>query len=132
MTMIYFILLLVALAIILALLQWIMYCQAKRPEGERAPDTRSIDQDDDHPLRVYYFFSDSCGPCRSIRPMVDKLREQHTNLIKVNIAEHAQLARDFGVAGVPSFIVVEEGVIKAVRLGRASETWVLKWLRGEE
>ena len=127
--MVYFLLLLVALAIILVLLQWVMHCQAKRPEGEKAPNTSAIDHQDSHPMKIYYFFSASCGPCRSLSPIVDRLREEHTNLIKVNIAEHAQIARDFGVAGVPSFIVVQDGVIKAVKLGRVSERWLVDWLQ---
>ena len=127
--MIYFLLLLVALAIILALLQWVMYCQAKRNEGEEAPDTSSVDHEDGHALRIYYFFSTTCGPCRRVKPVVEKLSQDHTNLISVDIAQHAKLARDFGVAGVPSFIVVENGIIKDIRLGRVSETWLLNWLR---
>lgn len=131
MTIIYFLVLLAALAAILALLQWAMYCQAKRPEGEKAPNTSLVDHDDTHALRMYYFYSDTCGPCRSIKPMVDRLQQEHSNLIKVNIAEHHQLAKDFGVTGVPSFIVVEDDVIKAVKLGRASQKWIVNWLSGE-
>ncbi|MCW8962813.1 MAG: thioredoxin family protein [Gammaproteobacteria bacterium] len=127
-SILYFTLLLVALGVILALVQWIMVCQAKRTEGSKAPDTSVIDNPGNYPLRVYYFYSQNCGPCRSIRPMVDKLRKQYPNLIKVDIGEHAQLARDFGVAGVPSFIAVEDEVITDVKLGRVSESWLLKWL----
>ena len=128
MTLVNLVILLFALAAILIVLQWVMYCQAKRSEGEKAPDTSAVNNQDNHSLRVYYFFSQTCGPCRRVRPMVDKLCEDHSNLIKVDIAEHSQLARDFGLAGVPSFIVVEDGVIKNARLGRVSKGWLLKWL----
>ena len=61
-------------------------------------------------------------------PVIDQLREQHDNLIKVNISEHAQIARDFGIAGVPCIAIVVDGKISKVRLGRASASWLTQIL----
>jgi len=117
-----FLLLITALVATFLLLQWVMYRQSKRNEGQMAPDTSEIDDLADHPLRVYYFYSSNCGPCRRMTPVVDKLREQHDNLIKVNISEYSQIARGFGVAGVPCIAVVIDGRISKVQLGRVSES----------
>jgi len=123
-----FLLLISALAVIFILLQWVMYHQSKRNEGKIAPDTSEIDNLACHSLRIYYFYSSNCGPCRKMTPLVDQVREQHTNLIKVNISEHAQIARDFGVAGVPCFALVFDGRIAKVKLGRVSESWLMQSL----
>lgn len=119
--------LLVVLGGFLWLIQWIMNRQAKQSEGHTIPDTTEVDGGVTDSLRVYYFFSHSCGPCRSMKPMVNKLAEDNPNLIQVDIAQHAKVARGFGIAGVPSFVVVEGNIIKQVELGRVSQKWLSQW-----
>jgi thioredoxin 1 len=119
-----FIVLIAILGVILWLLQWVMNRQAKRSEGHQVPDTSQVDGDVKMPLRVYYFYSNTCGPCKSMASLISKICEENDNLIKVDIAQHSQLAREFGVAGVPSFLVVENDIIKTVKLGRVSESWL--------
>lgn len=63
-------------------------------------------------------------------PLVDRLRDGHPNLIKVNVAEAMFLARDFGVTATPSFVLVEDGTIRRVRLGGQSEKQLLSLLQG--
>ena len=127
-----FLILLGALAAVLVSLQWVMNRQAKRSEGHSVPDTSAVDGGVTSSLKVYYFYSQSCGPCRSMKTLTDSLCEEHDNLIKVDISKHSQLAREFGIAGVPSFIIVEDGVIKTVKLGRVSESWLKTWCRRDE
>ena len=127
-----FLLLLGVLAAVLISLQWVMNRQAKRSEGHSVPDTSAVDGDVQNPVRVYYFYSQSCGPCRSMKTLTDRLCEENDNLIKIDISEHSELARQFGIAGVPSFIIVEDGLIKTVKLGRVSETWLKKWCRQDD
>ena len=59
--------------------------------GEAAPDTRSVDGDVDSTSKVYFFHARHCRPCKSIMPLVDGLREDFPNLIKIEIGEHMQL-----------------------------------------
>ena len=127
-----FLLLLGALAAVLVSLQWVMNRQAKRSEGHEVPDTSAVDGEVRSSLRVYYFYSHSCGPCRSMKSLTDKLCEEHDNLIKVDISKHSELARAFGIAGVPSFIIVEDGLIKTVKLGRVSESWLKQWCQHDD
>jgi protein-disulfide isomerase-like protein with CxxC motif len=64
-------------------------------------------------------------------PLLDRLREAHPTLIKVDVAESLELARDFGIAGTPSFVLVENGAIRRVKLGGQSERGLLKLLTGD-
>ena len=121
-----FIVLLVVLGAILWLLQWVMNRQARRSEGLDVPDTSEVDGGMASPLRVYYFYSKSCGPCKSMEALTTRVCEENDNLVKVDIAEHSHMAREFGIAGVPSFVVVEDGVIRTVELGRVTESWLRK------
>jgi thiol-disulfide isomerase/thioredoxin len=113
-----------AVVALLLLGQWLVLRRARRAEGQPAPDTSAVDHGIDAPRRVYYFYSAHCGPCRAIAPLVDRLREEYPNLIKVDVPVHLELARDFGIAATPSFIVVVEGMVSEVKLGGVSEAWL--------
>lgn len=71
------------------------------------------------------FCAAHCGPCRTIGPVVDRLRLYYPNLIKVDVAVHPDLARGFGIAATPSFIVVADGRIREIKLGVPAESWLI-------
>lgn len=117
---------------LLLLAQQLTLRRAKDIEGRPAPDTGAVDGEARVAgRRVYYFHSVRCGPCRAMTPIVDHLRESHRNLIKVDVAETPELARGFGIAATPSFIVVENEVVRQVKLGGLSEKQLLNLIQGE-
>lgn len=119
------------LVALLVLSQFLALRRAKRSEGSPAPDTSAVDGPaQGESRRLYYFFAPHCGPCRAMAPVVDRLRGDHPNLIKINVAESAPLARAFGIAATPSFVLVEDGLIRQVRLGGQSEKQLLSMLQG--
>ncbi len=119
-------------AAVFALLYLPPVWRARLTQGRAAPDTASVDAEADAAgVRVYYFFATHCGPCRTMTPVVDRVRSGHRNLVKIDVAEHSQLARDFGVAATPTFVSVEGGVIKQVKLGAMSEARLLSMLGKE-
>lgn len=123
--------LIAGLVALLALGQFLALRRARRSEGRPAPDTAAVDgpaQGENR--RLYYFYATHCGPCQAMTPLVDRLRGGHPNLIKVNVAEAISLARDFGVTATPSFVLVEDGAIRRVRLGGQSEKQLLSLLQG--
>lgn len=124
------ILLLIATPLVLLILwQWYTLFRARQLAGRPAPDTRMVDKDDSSASRIYYFHAPHCAPCRAATPLVDRLQQEYSNLIKVDIAEHTELARNFGVLGTPSFIHVVNGRIEEVKLGVQSEAWLRKQLQ---
>lgn len=113
------------------LLQYLTMRRARRVEGRPAPDTSAVDGDArDDPRRLYYFHSPQCGPCRATTPVVDRLRADHRNLIKVDVTRAPDLARAFGVLATPSFVLVEDGAIRRVHLGGQGERQIVAMLRG--
>lgn len=116
------------IALILLMQLFTLY-RARRSIGTAAPDTADLDgAAPGERRRLYYFHAAHCGPCRAMTALVDRLRPDHANLIKVDIADRPELARGFGIAGTPSFVLVEDGVIRQVRLGAQSEGQLLKLL----
>ncbi|MGQ9666228.1 MAG: thioredoxin family protein [Anaerolineae bacterium] len=116
---------------LLVLSQFLALRQARRSEGSPAPDTSAVDGPAwGERWRLYYFYAAHCGACQVMTPVVDRLRASHPNLIKVNVAKAMSLARDFGITATPSFVLVEDGTIRRVRLGGQSEKRLLSLLHG--
>jgi thiol-disulfide isomerase/thioredoxin len=97
---------------------------AKGLQGLPAPNTREVDAGESATLKVYFFHATGCRHCKSMMPQVDELRKDHPNLIKVDVSEHRELASQFKLAGTPSFFAVDDGKIRAVKLGMTSEQWL--------
>jgi thioredoxin 1 len=113
-------LLLGALAVPVGLQVW-AYLRAIRMRGRAAPDVSAVPGAATEGRHLYYFYSQRCGPCRATAPIVDRLSERHANVHKVDIGLDLELARAFGVAATPSFVLVEDGVIREVLLGGQGE-----------
>ena len=60
-------------------------------------------------IKVLYFSTVWCGPCRSIRPAIDGLIAAGWNIEKID-ADSDPRAREYSVAAVPTFIVFKDGV----------------------
>ena len=64
------------------------------------------------------FWAPWCGPCRMFSPKVGK----------INIDENIELANQFGVASIPTLVLVQNGRKKAASVGLRSKKDVLKML----
>jgi thioredoxin 1 len=69
---------------------------------------------------LFYFYSAHCGPCLSMTPRVDRLRERHSNVVKVDVSETPALAARFGVSLTPTVLVVERGTVTQAMVGLQS------------
>lgn len=55
------------------------------------------------------FYSDSCGPCRAMQPVVAQLEAAGHPVRRVNVEQEGELAARFRVQGVPTFVMVSQG-----------------------
>ncbi|MGA7951027.1 MAG: thioredoxin family protein [Thiobacillaceae bacterium] len=121
-----------ALCASVVVMQVSLHHRARRVEGQEAPDTSVLDgKAGKHSRKLYYFYARHCGPCKSMAPLIERVRQDHPNLIKLDIAEAADLARQFGIVATPTFILVEAGTIRKVRLGGMNQRQLLAMLGTE-
>ena len=56
------------------------------------------------------FYADWCGPCQMLAPNLEQLdKEGGINIIKVNVDEIPDLARQFRIMSIPTLMLFKEG-----------------------
>ena len=66
------------------------------------------------------FWAEWCGPCRAIGPILEDVadaRQDSLRVVKVNIDESPDLARQFGVRSIPTLMLFQNGQLKSQRVG---------------
>ena len=78
------------------------------------------------------FYADWCGPCRMVSPIVDEIAEENPQYLvaKVNVDEEPELASAFGVASIPTLVVMRDGKIVNQSTGARPKAQILSMLEG--
>ena len=71
-----------------------------------------------------------CGPCRMIAPIVEEIANENPGIIlgKINVDEEMELAMQFGVASIPTLVVMKGGEAVNKAVGYAPKNEILKLL----
>jgi thioredoxin 1 len=70
------------------------------------------------------FYADWCGPCHAVAPVLEELADElegQANVVKVNVDESPDLASQYGVQAIPTFIVIRGGKATAKLVGIQSK-----------
>jgi thioredoxin 1 len=61
--------------------------------------------------QVFYFTADWCGPCKKVRPIVEELKRDQSNVKFqiIDVDSEGELTRKFEVKSIPTFIRIEDG-----------------------
>jgi thioredoxin 1 len=76
------------------------------------------------------FYADWCGPCRMIAPVLDEVAREvdGAKVVKINVDDSPDLARQFGVNSIPSLKVFSGGRVVAEHVGVASKAQLMSML----
>src|SRR5436189_6465717 len=76
------------------------------------------------------FWAEWCGPCKMIAPFLDELATEmagRVTVAKVNIDEHPQTPRNYGVRGIATMILFKDGQVAATKLGASAKGTLCEW-----
>lgn len=76
------------------------------------------------------FWATWCGPCRMIAPTVEEIAEERSDIKvgKVNVDEQAELANAFGIASIPTLVVLKNGKVTNQLVGVRPKDDILRML----
>ncbi len=65
------------------------------------------------------FWAPWCGPCRMVAPIVEEIADEREDVLvgKINVDEEMELAMQFGVASIPTLVVMKNGQAVAKSIG---------------
>lgn len=75
------------------------------------------------------FRSDNCGPCRAMDPLIHEMKAEGVPIRVVNVDREPSLAAQYGVRGIPCFVVVANGQEVTRQSGRCSRGELENMLR---
>ena len=112
-------------ATFLVLMPMVTLIAARRMVGKPVEDNGQGGSGD----RMIYFYSPSCGPCRGMTPIVDRLAQQNDRVVKVDIQRDPETARAFHIRATPTTILVKRHKVLNVVLGAKTEKQLQDLLR---
>jgi len=109
---------------VLLLMTLLTYRSARKLVGQRLEA-----EEGESASRLLYFYSEHCGPCRGMSPLIDELATHHPNVRKIDVGADPRLAQALSIRATPTTVLVLNNVVSEVVLGAKSKRQLEKLLQ---
>ena len=77
------------------------------------------------------FYAPWCAPCKMLAPVVAQIAQEHDDIkvIKINADNSQKLMAKFGIRGIPTLLLMNNGELVATQVGAASVKQVQKFIQ---
>lgn len=123
-----FLVLFILFMLVSAVLPWWEARKAKGKDAARLQQVMGLD----NKRHLVYFWSPSCGHCKSMTLVINELMDSRDDVHAINLADQASLARELGVMGTPALAVINKGCVEQVQLGARTQSQILNLLNQHE
>ena len=77
------------------------------------------------------FWAEWCGPCKMISPIVEEIASDYNGKVKVgkvNIDFNQQVAMTYGIRGIPTLILFNNGDVAGTKVGAVSKSQLAEFI----
>jgi thioredoxin 1 len=77
------------------------------------------------------FWAPWCGPCVRMSPILDELAASMKDRVvvaKLNVDDNPKTAKNYGIRGIPTFMIFKNGQVAGSRLTAMSKNDLFKWV----
>ncbi len=78
------------------------------------------------------FGAEWCGPCKQLDPILEQIAEENTDKLKVfkiNIDENPLTPQKFGVRGIPTIMLFNDGKLIDTKVGSLPKSSLDAWIK---
>ncbi len=71
------------------------------------------------------FWAEWCGPCKLIAPILEDVARDYSGRLKIaklNVDDNPEMARKYGVRGIPTLLLFKNGNVEATKVGALSKS----------
>ena len=79
------------------------------------------------------FWAEWCGPCKMIGPALEEISDEmgdQVTIAKLNIDDSPDSPAKYGVRGIPTMILFNNGEAVETKVGAAPKSQLKEWLEG--
>ena len=80
---------------------------------------------------VVDFWAEWCGPCKQVSPHFEALAAElgdKVKVVKINIDDNPLTAGRFGVRGLPTLLIFENGKLLSMKTGAMTKSKLAEWI----
>lgn len=80
------------------------------------------------------FWAEWCGPCKTIAPYLDDLAKEmgeKVTIAKLDIDHNPQTPMKYGVRGVPTLMLFNNGQVVATKVGALQRSALFSWVESQ-
>ena len=84
-------------------------------------------------IHLIDFYADWCGPCKMLSPILEEIGNERSSvkIVKVNVDEEENIAREYGIMSIPTLVLFENGSLKKSQTGFLPKEQVLEFMEEE-